>query len=163
MFIHRYFLEKCSDFDFGGLGKISNLWWSRSKNFLKPHMVNFPACLFIILFRYNSRKNRTVARKFWYSFELNRFVLHFKNCHRIVRNLCNGNFKNFIIFIFSIHFYWLKLARNFDKFLNSIHMICVPELVIVSSVYFLQSTSRIWIYLLISFNDSYWHEISVCF
>ena len=41
MFVHRYFFEECSNFDnFFFVGKISPSRWSRSKNFLNPHVVN---------------------------------------------------------------------------------------------------------------------------
>ena len=66
------------------VGKISASWWSRSKNFLNPHVVNLSVWQFNILFAYNFRKNRTMARKLWYVFELHRFALLMKNCHCIV-------------------------------------------------------------------------------
>ena len=88
MFVPRYFLEECSDFDFVVVvvvaENISASWWFRSGNFLNMHAVNLSACLFNILFGNKSRKNRTMARKFWYFFELQRFALHRKNCYCVV-------------------------------------------------------------------------------
>ena len=54
------------------VGKISALWWSRFKNYLNPHVVNLSVCVFNILFGCKLRKNKTIARKFWYVFELHR-------------------------------------------------------------------------------------------
>ena len=82
MFAHRYFFEEYSDFDhFSFVGKISASWWSRSENFLNPRVVNLSVCLFNILFGYNFRKNRTMARKFWLVFQLHRFALHMANSY----------------------------------------------------------------------------------
>ena len=48
--IDQYFFEECSDFDiFSFFGTMV----ARSKNILKPHLVNFSACLLSTLFGYN--------------------------------------------------------------------------------------------------------------
>ena len=84
MFVHRYFFKECSDFDIF-FRKISASWWSRSKNFLYPHVVNLSVRQFNILFGFNFLKNGTIAKKFWNVFELHRFVLYIKNCYCIAR------------------------------------------------------------------------------
>ena len=38
------------------------------------------------------------------------------------------------------------MARNFGMFLNFIDLICISKFVIVFSIYFLQSTSKIWMH-----------------
>ena len=43
IFVHQDFFEECSDFDtffVVVVRKTSASWWSRSKNFLNPHVVN---------------------------------------------------------------------------------------------------------------------------
>ena len=61
------------------VGKITLTKWSRSITFLNPHSVNLSVCVLNILFGYNFRKNRTMARKFWCVFELHRFALCMRN------------------------------------------------------------------------------------
>ena len=48
-------------------------------------------------------------------------------------DLFTGNFKNFNTLIFFVHYWWLKLAQNFDEFLNYIDLIYIPKLIILSS------------------------------
>ena len=91
------FFRRMLNFDnfFFVVGKISASWWSRSKSFLDPCVVNLSVCLFNILFGYCFRKNRTMTMKFLYVLELQRFGLHIKNCYSIVHRSFYGAFKKF--------------------------------------------------------------------
>ena len=52
-------------------------------------------CLSNILFGYNFRKNRTMARKFWYVSELHRSALDMKNCCCVVHRSFYRTFQIF--------------------------------------------------------------------
>ena len=98
MFVHRYFFEECSDFDFilfvvVVVGKFTASWRSRSKYFLNPRVVNLSVCLFNTLFGNNFRKNKKMSRKFWNVFELHMFALHMKNCYCIAQTFLQGTLK----------------------------------------------------------------------
>ena len=85
MLVQPIFFRRMLQFwQFFFVGNISASWWSRFKNFLNPHVVNLSVFQFNILFGYNFRKNRTMARKSWYVFELHRFALHMKNCYCVL-------------------------------------------------------------------------------
>ena len=83
---------------------------------------------------YNFLKTRTIAKKFWYVFELHRFVLHMKNyccivhrsLYRALRKFQYINiFCSFLMSQIGTKFYVFKLHRS------DLHI----KLVIVSSIY----------------------------
>ena len=85
MFVHRYFFEECSDFDFilfvvVVVGKFTASWRSRSKYFLNPRVVNLSVCLFNTLFAVTSVKKEN-GQKFLNVFELHWFALSIKNLY----------------------------------------------------------------------------------
>ena len=104
------------------VGKIFVSWFSRSKNFLNPCMVNLCVCLFNILFGWNFRKNRRMTREFWHVFEIHEFALHIKSCYysvqrsfyRALQNFqCISLFCSFLMTQIDTKFrYVLKLYRS---------------------------------------------------
>ena len=126
MFVPQYFFKECFEFDnifVVVVGKTWTSWWSRSKNFLNPHEVNFSACLFNILFGYNFRKNRTMARKFWYIFELHRFVLYMKKFYCIVHRSFYSPRKKFQHINIFCSFLMTQIGTKFGMFFNCIGLI----------------------------------------
>ena len=132
-------------FFWGGGGKISALRWSRSKNFLNSHVVNLSVCLLNILFGYNFRKKRGIARKFWYVFKLHRSDLPTKISHRIWHILFYRALQEFkyIYCSFLMAQIGTKFCYVFKLHRSHLHTKISHR---IQHTFFLQSISKFWIH-----------------